>query len=278
MPIFEHDGIQFHYEDSGEGLPFVFQHGLGADSMHPAGLYQPSEGIRLITLENRGHGMTVPLGDPHKFSFDVFADDVLALMDHLGIISFVAGGISMGAGIALNLSIRYPARIRALVLVRPAWLEQPNPDNLRHFAVVSRFLRHQGGAERGLKAFRKSDEYTRLQNESPQLVLMMEDAFLQPAAAERVIRYEKMPADAPNRDPKAWERIAVPTLVLGCKEDEVHPYAYACRLAKAIPRAELVEVPAKANDPEGYAADGRKAISDFLNGIIQARGEFLPAA
>ena len=31
MPCFERDGLQFHYRDEGDGLPFVFQHGLGSD-------------------------------------------------------------------------------------------------------------------------------------------------------------------------------------------------------------------------------------------------------
>ena len=36
---------------------------------------------------------------------------------------------------------------------------------------------------------------------------MLEEAFMQPGVAERAIRYEKMPADVPNRDPKEWEKI-----------------------------------------------------------------------
>ena len=45
MPFFEHDGIRFHYRESGAGLPFVFQHGLGADSNQTFDLFRPPAGV-----------------------------------------------------------------------------------------------------------------------------------------------------------------------------------------------------------------------------------------
>jgi sugar phosphate isomerase/epimerase len=53
---------------------------------------------------------------------DIFADDLIAFMDHLQVKSAVLGGISTGAAVALNAVVRYPERCVALVLVRPAWL------------------------------------------------------------------------------------------------------------------------------------------------------------
>ncbi len=41
MPVFERDGLSFHYRDEGQGLPFVFQHGLGGDSSQPCGCTGP---------------------------------------------------------------------------------------------------------------------------------------------------------------------------------------------------------------------------------------------
>ena len=60
MPIFRHDDIEFHYQDSGSGgRPFVFQHGLGGDVNQPFGLFAqstkiPSQGP-LTTLRNLQH-------------------------------------------------------------------------------------------------------------------------------------------------------------------------------------------------------------------------------
>jgi len=99
---FPQDGIDFHYQSSGLGVPFFFQHGLGADLTQTFGLFRPPDGIRLIGFDCRAHGQTRPVGPPEKISLAAFADDLLALMDWLRIEKAVVGGISMGAAVALN--------------------------------------------------------------------------------------------------------------------------------------------------------------------------------
>ena len=138
---FHHQGIDFWYAEKGARDPrataaqprlaFVFQHGLGGDRRQPMELYAHRDDVHLLAIDCRGHGKTAPLGDPDLLGFDTFADDVVALLDHLGIAEFVAGGISMGAGVALNLTLRYPQRVKGLLLVRPAWLAQPCPAQSR---------------------------------------------------------------------------------------------------------------------------------------------------
>lgn len=99
MPFFEHDGLQFHYLDSGAGYPFIFQHGLGGDVNQTAEVYDlptAPAGIRFIVMDCRAHGKTRPIGDAEKINFSAFADDLIALMDHLGLQSAILGGISMG--------------------------------------------------------------------------------------------------------------------------------------------------------------------------------------
>src|SRR3954469_12255338 len=112
------NGIRFSYLDRRRGAPFVFEHGLGGDTSQPAGLY--SSGGRLICLERRAHGHTHPIGPLDGLSFASFAADLLALLDHLEL-----GGVSMGAGVALQLAAEHPDRVSRLVLVRPAWFDAP---------------------------------------------------------------------------------------------------------------------------------------------------------
>ena len=57
--------------------------------------------------------------DTDTYSFDTFADHVVALMDHLGIERCHLGGLSMGSAIALNIALRYPDRFKKLILLRP---------------------------------------------------------------------------------------------------------------------------------------------------------------
>src|SRR5262249_6583263 len=136
MAHFIHDHIQFHYRDEGSGLPFFFQHGLGADISQPFSLFRPAPSVRLIAFDARGHGQTNPLGPPEKLGLTTSANDALALMDHLRIRQAVVGGISMGAAIALNFVLRYPERVVGLVLSRPAWLDAPNPWNVKMFSLL----------------------------------------------------------------------------------------------------------------------------------------------
>src|SRR2546429_452917 len=56
MAFFEHDKISFHYRDEGQGLPFFFQHGLGADITQPFDLFHPPAGVRLIASLIREYG------------------------------------------------------------------------------------------------------------------------------------------------------------------------------------------------------------------------------
>jgi len=94
MPAFPRDGICFNYLDEGDssGLPFIFQHGLGGDVSQPAGVFSPPEGVRLVSIDCRGHGQTRPLGDPEKLAFSCFADDVVVFMERLEISDAVVGG------------------------------------------------------------------------------------------------------------------------------------------------------------------------------------------
>jgi pimeloyl-ACP methyl ester carboxylesterase len=96
MPRFSWDDLSFHYRDVGQGIPFIFQHGLGGDANQPFGLFVAPAGIRLLCLDCRGHGGTQPLGDPEKITLASFADDLHQLMDQLRLKCAIVGGISLG--------------------------------------------------------------------------------------------------------------------------------------------------------------------------------------
>lgn len=267
MPFFEHDNLHFHYLDSGEGLPFFFQHGLGGDTLQTAEVFQPPQaGIRFISMDARGHGETRPLGDPDKISFNAFADDVIALMDYLGIVSAVVGGISMGAGVSLNLALRYPARVRGLVLSRPAWLDQPMPDNLRLFPQVAGYIR-QYGAQVGLERFRQSPEFITLQQDAPDVANSALTQFENPRAEDAVARLERIPQDAPNRNRAEWSTIKVPVLVLANRVDPVHPFEYGEVIAAVIPGATLHEISSKSVDKAQHFIQAQRHINRFLEQI-----------
>jgi sugar phosphate isomerase/epimerase/pimeloyl-ACP methyl ester carboxylesterase len=266
LPIsgeFFHDGIHFNYQDAGRGLPFIFLHGLGGSVAQPFGLFQPPAGFRLISFDCRGHGLTHPVGPDEKISLAQFSDDLGALMDHLRLEKAIVGGISMGAAVALNFTLRHPQRVRGLVLQRPAWLDAPRRENVEIYAHMARLIREFGPAK-GLDVFKASPEFEKVARESPPAAKSFLAYFLSPRAAETVALLERIPLDSPNHDRAEWSAIHVPTLVLANRQDPVHPFDYGVTLAQEIPGAAFKELTPKAVDPDRHNAEVQEFLDAFL--------------
>ena len=267
MPIFQREGISFFYRDEGDGTPFIFQHGLGGDVHQPFGFFEEfladTPPFRLLAMDCRAHGDTLPLGPEDKISFNAFSDDVVALMDHLELDSAVVGGISMGAGVALNIATRYPERVRGLVLSRPAWLDAPLPDNLAILARIADLIR-QCGPREGRERFIQSADYARVRAESPDTAQTALSQFDNPRAQDAVVRLERMPHDVPCADRTLWSQVAVPTLVLVNHQDPLHPHELGITLAEAIPGAEVREVTPKSVSLESHTHDVQRHVIDFF--------------
>jgi pimeloyl-ACP methyl ester carboxylesterase len=286
MARFERDGIAFHYRDIGHGIPFVFQHGIGGDVRQPAGLFDPPQGIRLLCLDARAHGQTQPLGDPSALTFDVYGDDLIAWLDHLSVGQAVIGGISMGAGVALNIAVRYPERVAGLVLSRPAWLDGPMPpENVARYASLARLLRAVGiaGDSRhalrcALAEFETQGDYRSLLATSPDTAQSLRGQLTNERAVGAVARLERLPAARPLADLRAVAAIRVPALVLAHRQDPIHPFAFGEALARAIPGAKLVELTPKSIARERHAAEVQSCLEAFLRPFLLSGAKSLPAA
>ncbi len=260
---FEHDGLRFHYRESGRGFPFVFQHGLGGDSTQTFGLISPPPGFRLITLDCRGHGDTRPLGPEEKLSIPQFADDLSALLNHLHLEEIVLGGISMGAATALHAVLTWPERVRGLVLSRPAWLDEVRTAGFEVFGFIAQLIRRYG-AFQGAIRFQESHEFLSLREKSPDNALSLLAQFAHPRAEETVAKLERIPLHQPAHPAALWAGIRVPTLILGNRDDLIHPWEFAVEYARRIPGAELGELTPKSTSLERYTSDTQRFVSEFL--------------
>lgn len=263
MPVWRHADLSFHYRESGQGLPFVFQHGLGGDVQQPFGLYRPPAGVRLLSLDCRGHGQTQPLGDPAELRLEVLADDVVAWLDYLQTPRAVVGGISMGAAVALNLAVRYPQRVIGLVLSRPAWLAGPLPFNVSTYGEIARLIRHLG-SEAGLQEFLASELHQTVLRESPDAARSLVGQFTEGRAVDAVARLEQIPGQAPLTDPDDLTKIVVPTLVLANRQDPIHPFEVGQALAGAIAGAAFGELTPKSVSADQHRADVQRWLDGFL--------------
>lgn len=107
--------LRLYYEIHGDGRPLVLLHGayMTVDMMAPliAGL-APSR--QVIAIEQQSHGRTADADRP--ITYEGMADDTAGVMDHLGIEQADVIGYSMGGGVALQLALRHPPRVRKLVV------------------------------------------------------------------------------------------------------------------------------------------------------------------
>lgn len=121
MAEFTSDGVTINYIDQGEGPPIVLVHGF-ASSLHgnwrATGIAEALQksGRRVVALDCRGHGRSGKPHDPEAYGGAKMADDVIALMDHLGIQQADLMGYSMGGGISASLLVRHPERFKSVIL------------------------------------------------------------------------------------------------------------------------------------------------------------------
>jgi len=116
--VVEHDGLRIAGLDwGGDGEPLLLLHPTG----FCAGFFDPlarrvRDRFRSIGVDLRGHGGTDAPDETHAFAYSRMAEDVLALLDHLGVDRWVALGESGGGGVAILVDEARPAATRKLML------------------------------------------------------------------------------------------------------------------------------------------------------------------
>ncbi len=113
---------RIYYQKAGTGgAPIVLVHGFGASSFSWRSNLDPiaAAGFTVYAPDMRGFGLS-DKGWDKPMSQAAQADRLKAFLDRLGIDRAVLAGNSMGGGIVTNFALRYPDRVRGLVLVDPA--------------------------------------------------------------------------------------------------------------------------------------------------------------
>lgn len=263
MPTFQHDGLQFYYEVSGEGPAVVLCHGLTGDQSQPKAMAGELPSYQRIVWDTRAHGQTQPLGPVEQLSFATFAADLRALLNHLQVEQAIVGGISMGAGVSVRLAIDHPKLVRALILVRPAWLDQPRPANLMILPKIAELLERYG-PEEALRQLPQLPEFSQINLIAPNAAVGLCQQLLEPEARERRARLTRLPHDRPIDHWGQVASLAVPALVIGNLEDPLHPIAWASEWARRLPQGQLVQVAPRYTDLERHNLMCRQAIGTFL--------------
>jgi pimeloyl-ACP methyl ester carboxylesterase len=127
LPMMKHEsgyapvnGLELYYEIHGAGEPLVVLPGAYMTVELFGDLVPTLAASRtVIAVEFQGHGHTADIDRP--FSYEDFADDAAALLTHLGIDQADVYGYSLGGGVALQLGLRHPNRVRKLVIASASY-------------------------------------------------------------------------------------------------------------------------------------------------------------
>lgn len=119
MPELTSRGARLFYEDEGTGPVMLLSHSWLCDGRQwPQVPDLVERGYRVLNLDNRGHGRSGPCTTP--FSMWDMADDLVAVLDDAGVDRAILVGLSIGGFAAIRAALRYPGRVRALVLADTA--------------------------------------------------------------------------------------------------------------------------------------------------------------
>jgi pimeloyl-ACP methyl ester carboxylesterase len=217
--------------------PVILVHGLLLSQAmdHPLAKDLAARGNRVITIDLLGHGASDRPRDMWRYSMADFAQQVLALMDHLEIEQAVVMGTSLGANTALEIASVAPERLRAMVI------EMPVLDNalLSSAVTFTPILLALTFGEPIMKLIART---TRMvpRRLLPHYGNVLLDLLRQdPAPGGAVLQGLFFGRVAPHRSER--RTFLTPTLVLGHRRDPVHPFSDAGMLAEELPNSRLLE-------------------------------------
>lgn len=152
MPFATLNGIRIHYEVAGAGHPILFVHGhaldcrLWREQVGPLAPY-----YTVVRYDVRGHGESE--APPSGYSRPDYAEELHALIEHIGLSRPSLVGHSMGGGIALEYALKHPQRVSTLSLVCTGLEGSSYPESLsKSVAKQKAVLRREGKSQKFLRA------------------------------------------------------------------------------------------------------------------------------
>jgi pimeloyl-ACP methyl ester carboxylesterase len=236
MAELSYQGHRIGFDEYGEGdRPIVLIHGLlmNRRMFERLGPALAERGNRVICVDLLGHGRSDQPDDLRLYSMPLFAAQIVALLDHLGLERAVVGGTSLGANVALELAVRHPDRVEAM------FIEMPVLDNALA-AVAAIFAPVLLGLRVAKPAVEVSSRIASLIPRSHFLLdIGLDWARRRPGPSIAVLEGLLLGETAPGRDQRRL--IDRPALVVGHAGDPLHPFSDSGMLIEELPKARLVE-------------------------------------
>jgi aminoacrylate hydrolase len=260
MPTVSIGDAELFYEETGRGEPLLLVPGLsGRGSFWAQQVAAFSRDFRVVVHDHRGTGRSTH--SRIRYSVEQMADDVVRLMDALGIEAAHLVGHSTGGAIGQILALEHPRRLRSLVL--SATWAGPDPYFQRLFESRKGVLLSQG-----------VDAYVRASAlfMTPPAWISANDALLteqhKAALAEAApveVTASRIDAILRHDRRERLRDIRVPTLVIVAEDDIITPRFYSDELATRVPGAKLVVLETGGHGAPGICAEAyNAAVGPFL--------------
>jgi len=238
------DGVRIAYAEVGHGPPLVktanwLSH-LEFDWQSPVWkhlLHALTANHRLIRYDARGNGLSD--WEVNDISFEAFVRDLESVVEATGLQRFDLLGMSQGCAVSIAYAVRHPERVSRLVLhggfARGRRKRGSVTDTEQSDAVLT-LIRHGWGQEN--PAFRQIFTSLFIPGGSAEQMQWFNDLQRITTSPENAVRIRQAVDEIDVSNLLA--RVKVPTLVLNCRNDAVHPFEEGRQLAAAIPGARFV--------------------------------------
>ena len=255
MPTAKVNGAEIYYEESGSGPPIILSAGglQGTLAGYGPVVGELSREHRVISYDRRFGGQSnSPLVVQ---TWDMVCQDVMGLMDALGIETAYLGGGSFGAAISLGCAARYPGRVRAIF-----------PSNIAGGVICDSYLAMKlfksadmalnQGIKAVVEAFDADDRFSPFTPEraqhDPEYRKTLED--MDPQDFAQVMRDTALfegPYLTLGMNEKKLKGIHTPTMIMPGNND-VHPRSVAQQVYRLIPNCQWAEVAPHSEAPVKY--------------------------
>jgi non-heme chloroperoxidase len=224
------DGVEIYYKDWGSGQPLVFSHGwpLSADDWDAQLMFFLDHGFRVIAADRRGHGRSTQTDSGHDM--DHYADDLLAVTEHLDVTDAVHIGHSTGGGEVTRYIARHgESRVAKAVLISsvpPLMVQtEANPEGLPKsvfdgFQVQTATRRSEFYRELASGPFYGFNRPDRELSEA-----IVENWWRQGMMGGAKAHYDGIVAFSQTDFTEDLKKISVPVLVMHGDDDQIVPYA-----------------------------------------------------
>jgi len=254
------NGCGLAYEVRGEiGIPLVLIHGFGLNRRFWYEMISSKlDKSHVVLVDVRGHGESdAPKG---SYSMSLLAEDVLALLDYLGIKKAIICGHSMGGYISLAFAAAFPERLAGLGLITSRARADSEIQRQNRYALIEKIQRESVAALAASLAPRLTKN-----------AALVEQAYkiIIETPAQGIIGAAYGMAERPDRMDLLCE-IKVPSLVVAGEEDQIVSIAEAKHLAEQLPQGIFLPIAAVGHLPmleqPGTLGDGLLLLKNQVDG------------